>query len=112
MISFYSLVVIIQVISAFFIIMLILLQDGKGSDISSFSTSGSAFSVFGASGVANFLSRTTKWFAIIFFVSTIGLSYLNNKMFIQQPVSSVMDIEVKSVDASIPNNVETDIAVK
>ena len=65
----------IQVIASLSIIVLVLLQQGKGSEMGSAFGSGSAGSLFGASGAANFLSRMTKWAAIIFFLSTIGLAY-------------------------------------
>ena len=66
----------IQVISSIAIIVLVLLQQGKGADMGSAFGSGSAGSLFGASGAANFLSRTTKWAAIIFFATTGGLAYI------------------------------------
>lgn len=65
----------VQVVSSLSIIVLVLLQQGKGSEMGSAFGSGSAGSLFGASGAANFLSRMTKWAAIIFFLSTIGLAY-------------------------------------
>lgn len=68
----------IQVISSLSIIALVLLQQGKGADMGSSFGSGSAGSVFGATGAANFLSRTTKWAAIIFFVSTGGLAWVSH----------------------------------
>ncbi|MBP6018658.1 MAG: preprotein translocase subunit SecG [Burkholderiaceae bacterium] len=66
----------IQVISSLSIIVLVLLQQGKGADMGSSFGGGSAGSLFGATGAANFLSRVTKWAAIIFFVSTAGLAYV------------------------------------
>ncbi|OWT56736.1 preprotein translocase subunit SecG [Candidimonas nitroreducens] len=66
----------IQVVSSLAIIVLVLLQQGKGAEMGSAFGSGSAGSLFGASGAANFLSRTTKWAAIIFFASTGGLAYI------------------------------------
>lgn len=65
----------VQVITSLSIIVLVLLQQGKGSEMGSAFGSGSAGSLFGASGAANFLSRLTKWAAILFFLSTIGLAY-------------------------------------
>ncbi|KAA0888658.1 preprotein translocase subunit SecG [Pusillimonas sp. ANT_WB101] len=65
----------VQVISSLSIIVLVLLQQGKGADMGASFGGGSAGSVFGASGAANFLSRVTKWAAIIFFVSTGGLAW-------------------------------------
>jgi len=66
----------IQVVSSLSIILLVLLQQGKGADMGSSFGGGSAGSLFGATGAANFLSRATKWAAVIFFVSTGGLAYL------------------------------------
>jgi len=71
-----SVLLAIQVISSLSIIVLVLLQQGKGADMGSSFGSGSAGSLFGASGAANFLSRTTKWAAVVFFASTIGLAYM------------------------------------
>lgn len=66
----------IQVVTSLSIIVLVLLQQGKGADMGSSFGSGSAGSLFGSSGAANFLSRTTKWVAVLFFVSTLGLAYV------------------------------------
>lgn len=66
----------VQVVSSLSIIVLVLLQQGKGADMGSSFGGGSAGSLFGAAGAANFLSRMTKWAAIIFFVSTGGLAYM------------------------------------
>jgi preprotein translocase subunit SecG len=68
----------IQVISALAIIVLVLLQQGKGSEMGAAFGSGSAGSLFGASGSANFLSRTTAVLAAIFFVTSLGLTYLSS----------------------------------
>lgn len=71
-----SVLLTVQVISSLSIIVLVLLQQGKGSEMGAAFGSGSAGSLFGASGAANFLSRTTKWAAIVFFASTAGLAYM------------------------------------
>jgi len=57
---------------------LILIQHGKGADMGAAFGSGSSGSLFGASGSANFLSRTTAVLAVIFFVSTLALAYFGN----------------------------------
>ena len=69
----------IQVVSSLSIIVLVLLQQGKGADMGAAFGSGSAGSVFGATGAANFLSRMTKWAAVIFFASTIGLAWVSHR---------------------------------
>ena len=70
-----SLLIVIQVICAVAIIVLILLQHGKGADMGAAFGSGASGSLFGASGSANFLSRSTAVLASIFFLTTIGLAY-------------------------------------
>jgi preprotein translocase subunit SecG len=70
-----SLLIVVQVICAVAIIVLILLQHGKGADMGAAFGSGASGSLFGASGSANFLSRTTAVLAAIFFVATIGMAY-------------------------------------
>lgn len=77
----------IQVISSLSIIALVLLQQGKGADMGSSFGGGSAGSVFGATGAANFLSRTTKWAAIIFFVSTGGLAWVAHHPAARAPIA-------------------------
>ena len=74
-----TLLIVFQVISALAVILLVLLQQGKGADMGAAFGSGSSGSLFGASGSANFLSRTTAVFAAIFFICTLGITWLGNK---------------------------------
>jgi len=71
-----SLLIVVQVICAVSIIVLILLQHGKGADMGAAFGSGASGSLFGASGSANFLSRSTAVLATIFFLTTIGMAYM------------------------------------
>ena len=73
----YSVLMTIQVLSAISIVILVLLQQGKGADMGAAFGSGSAGSVFGAAGSANFLSRTTAVAATVFFLTTLALAYTN-----------------------------------
>jgi len=72
-----QLVLIVHVIAAIGIIGLVLLQHGKGADMGAAFGSGSAGSLFGASGAANFLSRATAVFATVFFLTSMGLTYFS-----------------------------------
>ena len=71
-----TLVTVVQVLCALGVIGLVLLQHGKGADMGAAFGSGSSGSLFGASGSANFLSRTTAVLATVFFICTLGLAYL------------------------------------
>jgi preprotein translocase subunit SecG len=66
----------IHIIAAVAILVLVLLQQGKGADMGAAFGSGSAGSVFGASGSANFLSRSTSVAATVFFATSIVLTYV------------------------------------
>ena len=70
-----TLLIVLQVVSAIAIIVLVLLQHGKGADMGAAFGSGASGSLFGATGSANFLSRATAAVATVFFVATLGLAY-------------------------------------
>jgi len=73
-----NLLVGVQMLTALAMIGLILIQHGKGADMGAAFGSGSAGSLFGASGSANFLSRTTAVLAAIFFACTLLLAYFSH----------------------------------
>ena len=68
----------VQMLTALAMIGLILIQHGKGADMGAAFGSGSSGSLFGASGSANFLSRTTAVLAAVFFAATLLLAYFGN----------------------------------
>jgi preprotein translocase subunit SecG len=72
----FSIVLTIHVLVGLCVIGLVLMQHGKGADAGAAFGGGASGSVFGASGSANFLSRTTGVLATVFFVTSLGLSYL------------------------------------
>ncbi len=69
---------IIQIVSAISVIILVLLQQGKGADAGATFGSGGSSSLFGASGSANFLSRSTAVGAAIFFITTLVLVLISS----------------------------------
>ena len=71
-----TLILVLHVAAALCVIGLVLLQHGKGADMGAAFGSGSAGSLFGSSGSANFLSRTTAVMAAVFFVTSLGLTYV------------------------------------
>jgi len=75
---FLTVILAVQMLAALGMIGLILIQHGKGADMGAAFGSGSSGSLFGASGSANFLSRTTAVLAGVFFACTLGLAYLGN----------------------------------
>ena len=73
-----TLIIVVQLLSALGVIGLVLLQHGKGADMGAAFGSGASGSLFGATGSANFLSRTTAILAALFFASTLALTYIGS----------------------------------
>ncbi len=98
----HTLVVVLQVVSAIGVIVLVLLQHGKGADMGAAFGSGASGSLFGATGSANFLSRLTAGMATVFFVCTLGLVFITNKAQVAAPSSVMEQPAAPAGDASIP----------
>jgi preprotein translocase subunit SecG len=73
-----NLVLLLQLVTAIAMIGLVLMQHGKGADMGAAFGGGSSGSLFGATGSANFLSRSTAVAATLFFVCTLALAYFGN----------------------------------
>ena len=96
----FSIVLAIHVVVGICVIGLVLMQHGKGADAGAAfggggGGGGGAGSVFGASGSANFLSRSTAVLATVFFLTSLGLAYLASTK--PSGPTSVMDIPVPAV---------------
>jgi preprotein translocase subunit SecG len=77
--TIFNAVLLAHVLAGLSVIGLVLVQHGKGADAGASFGSGSAGSVFGARGSANFLSRTTAVLATVFFITSLSLAYLAGK---------------------------------
>jgi preprotein translocase subunit SecG len=73
-----NLVVALQILAALVMIGLVLIQHGKGADMGASFGSGASGSLFGATGSANFMSRSTAVCAGVFFACTLALAYFSN----------------------------------
>jgi len=74
-----NVLIVTHVLVALSIIGLVLLQHGKGADMGSGFGGGASGSLFGATGSANFLSRTTAVLATLFFLLSLALAYVASK---------------------------------
>lgn len=92
-----TLVWVVHVISAVALIVLVLVQHGKGADMGAAFGTGSAGSLFGSSGSANFLSRSTAVAATIFFITSLSLTYIY-----AHPVQGVGVMETVDVSKTAP----------
>ena len=71
-----TLAVVVHILLALSIIGLVLIQRGKGADAGAGFGAGASGTVFGSRGSGSFLSRTTAILATLFFLTSLGLSYL------------------------------------
>jgi len=70
--------IIIHVMVSIALIMIVLLQTGKGADMGAAFGGGSSQTLFGSTGASTFLSKATTAAAIIFMVTSLGLAYLSS----------------------------------
>lgn len=100
-----TIVWVVHIITAVVLIGLVLIQHGKGADMGAAFGTGSAGSLFGSSGSANFLSRSTKYAAAVFFVTSLSLTYLYSK---PHQAGGVMDrVDVNALQKDAPVAVDT-----
>jgi preprotein translocase subunit SecG len=88
-----NLVLVVQLVAAIAMIGLVLVQHGKGADMGASFGSGASGSLFGATGSANFLSRSTAVCAGVFFICTLALAFFSNSATMRAPSAggSVLD---------------------
>jgi len=91
----------LQIIAALVMIGLVLIQHGKGADMGASFGSGASGSLFGATGSANFLSRSTAVCAAVFFVCTLALAYTSNDR-PREATTSILDRPASAASAPVP----------
>lgn len=96
-----TIAVVFHVLLAFAIVAFVLLQRGKGADAGAGFGAGASGTVFGARGSASFLSRTTAVLATLFFLTSLGLSYLFSQQ--QQPTSVFDTLPQQQAPATPPS---------
>lgn len=94
----FSLVLSVHVLVGIGVIVLVLLQHGKGADMGAAFGSGASGSLFGSSGSANFLSRTTAALAAVFFCTSLALSYMATN----QPKSGASSVIDAAKTVTVP----------
>lgn len=92
----------VHVLVAAGIIGLVLIQHGKGADMGAAFGSGASGSLFGATGSANVLSRTTGVLAAVFFMTSLGLSYVASNAPKRGSVMESVTVPAPAPDATRP----------
>jgi len=102
-------IIVIHVIVCIALILIVLLQTGRGADIGAAFGGGASQTLFGSTGASSFLSKLTTGAAIIFMLTSLTLAYLSSR----RPTASVMsDVppitqEADQVPAETPGEAET-----
>ena len=97
----FSAILLVNLLSALGVIGLVLVQHGKGADMGAGFGSGASGSLFGASGSANFLSRSTALLAAVFFLTCLALAYIASNT--PKTSGSVMQDAVQSAPVATPD---------
>jgi preprotein translocase subunit SecG len=84
---------VIHIVVCVFLIVLILLQPGKGGGLGSVFGGGSSDSVFGSSGAAPFLTKLTRLLALIFVITSLSLGYFSVRSIKSTVISDVPAVE-------------------
>ncbi|MBE0493400.1 MAG: preprotein translocase subunit SecG [Thiomicrospira sp.] len=105
----FEIILAIHILIAFVLIVLVLLQQGKGADAGASFGGGSSQSVFGSRGSANFLSRTTAVLATLFFITSLSLAYIASKevkgykSVVSEQTTSIPEDDSRSDAPVVPN---------
>lgn len=103
-------VLITHTLIALLIIVLVLLQRGKGADAGAAFGAGASGTVFGARGSASFFSRATAVCATAFFVSSLTLAYLSSQS-TAAPSSLLEDAPIVEVEADLVPDLNEEMPV-
>ena len=95
----HTLVLVVHAMVAIALIVLVLLQQGKGADAGASFGSGASSTMFGSQGSASFLSRTTAVLAAVLFVTSLTLTYFSTHASIPKSVVERVQLE-KHTEAS------------
>src|SRR5882672_1374606 len=95
-------VLVLHVLVALAICGLVLLQHGKGADVGAAFGGGASGSIFGATGSANFLSRATAILAVVFFLTSLGLTYFSARKSEHKGVMATQPAPVKPAPGQVP----------
>lgn len=107
----YQLIMIIHMFAAVSLILLVLVQQGKGATTGAAFGSGASSTVFGSRGSGSFLMKVTIGFVVIFFSTSISLNYLASRM-VKQPSQAILPIPMPSQNKTVapsvtPSNIPT-----
>ena len=91
--------IILHVVVCIALIMIVLLQTGKGADMGAAFGGGSSQTLFGTTGASTFLSKATTVAAVVFMVTSLTLAYISSH---QTPGSVMTDVKSPATEQTSP----------
>lgn len=102
-----ALLVIIHVVTCIALIMIVLLQTGKGADMGAAFGGGSSQTLFGSGGASTFLSKATTVAAIVFMLTSFGLAFVSSNRSAESLVLKNKPAVEKQAETAVPENAQT-----
>ncbi|MFZ5723834.1 MAG: preprotein translocase subunit SecG [Pseudomonadota bacterium] len=96
---------VVHVLVSLALVGLVLIQQGKGADAGASFGGGASQTVFGSAGSATFLTRTTKWLAVVFFTTSLALAWLARERAEEQNTALL-----PVAPAAAPSDIPVDVA--
>lgn len=93
------LLIIFHILICLALVMIVLLQTGKGADMGATFGGGSSQTLFGSTGASTFLTKSTTMVAVAFMLTSLGLAYLSSS---KTGTSIMQDVNVPVEEAAIP----------
>lgn len=103
-------VIVVHILVSLALVVLVLLQQGKGAEAGASFGGGASQTVFGSQGSGNFLTQSTKWLAVVFFATSIGLAYIAKEQAAMSVQAATTLAPVEQIDGdaeAVTNSEET-----
>src|SRR5215831_4789558 len=97
----YTVITIVHVLACIFLVLVVLLQTGKGADMGAV-FGGSSSTVFGSSGAGTFLTRLTTVTAVVFMLTSLSLTYFSARRNTATVFDSAMPAAAPAPEAGAP----------
>lgn len=102
-----TVIVVLHLLGAIGVVVLVLLQQGKGADAGASFGSGASATVFGSQGSATFLSKVTAILATGFFITSLGLAFFAKEKAdaltqVGLPDPAVLEVQQKPAAEDVP----------
>ena len=107
-------VIVVHILVSLGLVVLVLLQQGKGAEAGASFGGGASQTVFGSQGSGNFLTQSTKWLAVVFFATSIGLAYIAKEQaaLSVQAATTLVPVEQAEGDAEVVTNSEESLELE